>query len=255
MAVELKNKFNLEDVLSYGLLPLRFGQENPFETLQAYISLYLEEEVKAEGLIRHYEPFTRFLQVMSLSHGATLNVTNVARECYVKRTTVNDWIGILEDLLICYQILPFTQRAKRDLSAHPKFYFFDVGVYQALRPHSIKDTQSEIDGAGFEGLIAQHLIAWRDYTSEKHDIYFWRTRSGVEVDFVVFGALGFWAIEVKNAKTIRSEDLRSLVAFHEDYPEAKTILLYRGKERMLKNGILCLPCDEFLKDLHPNKAF
>ncbi len=252
MACELKEQFNLDDALKYGLLPLRFSYEDYRSTLQAYIDLYLEEEVKMEGLIRHFEPFTRFLQIMSLSHGAILNVTNISRECHVKRTTVNEWITILEDLLICYQINIFTQRAKRELSSHPKFYFFDAGVYRALRPKSIKDSESEINGAGLEGLVAQHLMAWKDYTNEKHEISFWRTRSGVEVDFVVFGALGFWAIEVKNTEKIRDEDLAALSAFHEDYPEAKTIFLYRGKERLLKNNILCLPCDEFFKALYPD---
>jgi len=254
MACELKELFILEDALLYGLVPLRFGHENPYETLQAYISLYLEEEVKAEGLIRNYEPFTRFLQVMSLSQGSPLNMTNIGRECFVKRTTVNNWICILEDLLIGFQLTMFTQRAKRELSAHPKFYFFDAGVYHALRPKSIKDSEAEIDGAGLETLVAQHLIAWRDYTPSKHDVNFWRTRSDVEVDFVVFGELGFWAIEVKNTTTIRPSDLRGLRTFQEDYPEAKTLFLYRGKERLLKNNVLCLPCDDFLKALQPGLA-
>jgi predicted AAA+ superfamily ATPase len=252
MACELEELFDIEDALAYGLLPLRFGQTNPYETLQAYIALYLEEEVKAEGLIRNYEPFTRFLQIMSLSQGSLLNITNVARECYVKRTTVHDWLSILDDLLICFSIDMFTQRAKRELSAHPKFYFFDTGVYRALRPKSIKDTQHEMDGVGLETLVAQHLMAWKDYTRESHDIYFWRTRSGVEVDFVVFGELGFWALEVKNSTTVRSEDVRALVTFKEDYPEAQTFLLYRGTERLVKNGVLCIPCDEFLRRVQPN---
>jgi predicted AAA+ superfamily ATPase len=187
-----------------------------------------------------------------LSHGSIVNVANIARECHVKRTTVNDWLSILEDLLICYQIDIFTHRAKRELSSHPKFYFFDAGVYHALRPHSIKDSEAEINGAGLEGLVAQHLVAWRDYTQEKHEIFFWRTRSGVEVDFVILGPLGFWAIEVKNADTVRGADVQGLVSFHEDYPEAKTILLYRGKERMLKNNVLCMPCEEFLLGLRPH---
>lgn len=253
MACELKEKFNLDASLRYGLLPLRFGFEDPAATLQAYIDLYVDEEVKMEGLIRHIEPFTRFLQVMSLSHGSILNVANIARECHVKRTTVNDWLSILEDLLISYQIDIFTHRAKRELSSHPKFYFFDAGVYHALRPHSIKDSDAEINGAGLEGLVAQHLVAWCDYTQEKHELFFWRTRSGVEVDFVMFGPQGFWAIEVKNTDTIRGTDLQGLVAFHEDYPEAKTILLYRGKERLLKNNVLCMPCEEFLLGLRPNE--
>lgn len=253
MACELQEKFNLEDALMYGLLPLRFNQEEPYETLQAYISLYLDEEVKAESLVRHYESFNRFLEMMSLSHGSLLNITNVARECYVKRTTAHDWITILEDLLICYQITIFTKRAKRDLSAHPKFYFFDAGVYRALRPRSLKDSVAEVDGAGLEGLVAQHLMAWKDYTTQPHDIHFWRTRSGVEVDFVVLGPLGFWAIEVKNSTTIRAEDVRGLTTFKEDYPEVTTILLYRGKERLLKNNVLCLPCEDFLKNVRPNE--
>lgn len=253
LASELKERFNLEDALAYGLIPVRFGQPDPFETLQAYISLYLEEEVKTEGLIRNYEPFTRFLQMMSLSHGSLLNLTNIARECFVKRTTVISWMSILEDLLICYQLPVFTQRAKRELSAHPKFYFFDAGVYRALRPKSIGDSIAEINGAGLEGLVAQHLIAWRDYTTQPHDIAFWRTRSGVEVDFVVHGSLGFWAIEVKNAESIRSEDLRPLNTFLQDYPEATAILLYRGKERLRKGAIWCLPCEEFLRSIEPQK--
>ena len=240
--------------MRYGLLPLRFGHEDPYDTLHAYISLYLEEEVKAEGLIRHYEPFTRFLHTMSFSHGSLLNISNVGQECQVKRTTVAEWLAILEDLLICYQLQIFTLRAKRELSAHPKFYFFDAGVFRALRPQSIGDTQSEIDGLALEGLIAQHLMAWKDYTQEKHTINFWRTRSGVEVDFIIFGPLGFWAIEVKNNATIRSDDIRSLEAFQDDYPEARTLLLYRGKERLLKNNVLCVPVDEFLLQLCPDIA-
>lgn len=253
MAYELKDKFNLDDALAYGLLPLRFGFDDPKATLQAYISLYIEEEVKAEGLIRRFEPFTRFLQVMSLSHGSQLNVANVARECHVKRTTVHEWIGILEDLLISFQLNIFTQRAKRELTAHPKFYYFDAGVYRTLRPVSIGDSESEVNGAGLEGLVAQHLVAWRDYTTEKHELNFWRTRSDKEVDFILYGPLGFWAIEVKNSDTIRSKDLSGLTAFGEDYPEAKLILLYRGKEKLLKNDILCLPCEDFLKKLCPDK--
>jgi predicted AAA+ superfamily ATPase len=253
MACELKEQFNIADALAYGLLPLRFSFADYRSALQAYIDLYVEEEVKMEGLIRQIEPFTRFLQVMALSHGTTLNVANIARECHVKRTTVTDWIAILEDLLISFQINMFTQRAKRELSVHPKFYLFDAGVYRALRPQSIKDSESEINGAGLEGLVAQHLLAWHDYTTEKHDLCFWRTRSGVEVDFVVFGQLGFWAIEVKNTEKIRLEDLQALSAFHEDYPEATTIFLYRGKERLLRNNILCLPCEDFLKALGPDK--
>src|SRR3990167_4829319 len=229
MACELKELFSLEDALLYGLLPLRFCQENPAEILAAYISLYLEEEVKTEGLIRNYGLFTRFLQTMSLSQGSILNTTNIARECYVKRTTVNDWISILEDLMIAYKIEIFEKRAKRSLSSHPKFYFFDVGVYRALRPQLIRDNPLETKGVSLETLVAQHLIAWRDYSTKKNDIFFWRTKSGVEVDFIAFGQLGFWAIEVKNNTKVHTSDVKNLIEFKKDYPESTPLLLYRGK--------------------------
>lgn len=252
MAVEIKNHFHLGEALLYGLLPLRFDAEDPKEMLEAYISLYIEEEVKAEGMIRQIEPFSRFLQAISFSHSSILNITNISTKCHVKRTTVSSWISILEEMLIAFQIQVFSNRAKRELSVHPKFYFFDPGVYRALRAYSIKDTPSELDGLALEGLVAQQLNAWKDYTSEKHILQFWRTRSGVEVDFVVFGPLGLWAIEVKNSASIIPSDLSSLSSFLEDYPEAKAIFLYRGKDRMVKKNVLCLPCEEFLKELVPN---
>ncbi len=252
MACELKDDFNFEEALSYGLLPLRFVHKDSLEFLKGYISLYIEEEVKVEGLVRNIEPFARFLEAMSFAHGGILNVSNIAKECQVKRTTVTSWISIIEDLLMGYQITVFEQRAKRELSAHPKFYFFDVGVYRALRPRSLLDSDSEINGAGLEGLVAQHLVAWRDYSAGKHTINFWRTRSGTEVDFVIHGSLGFWAIEVKNSTKVRPEDIRPLVTFLEDYPEARAFLLYRGTERQFIKNILCLPCEEFLKEIRPD---
>jgi len=253
MASELQHQFDFDEALKFGLLPLRFQEQNPSAFLQAYISLYLEKEIRSEGLIRRLEPFARFLQTLSFSHGSVLNIANVAQECAVSRTTVSQWISIIEDLLICYQIPIFSQRAQRQLSSHPKFYFFDAGVYRALRPQSLKDPSTELEGPALEGVVLQHLIAWRDYTAEKHNIFFWRTRAGAEVDFILYGPFGLWAIEVKNSHTVRPSDLRALKAFQGDYPEAKTILLYRGQERLLKENVLCLPCEDFLRSLVPNK--
>lgn len=253
MALELGELFNIEEALKYGLLPLRFDEASPLETLETYVALYLEEEVKAEGIVRNIEPFARFLQAISFSHGAQLNITNVARECMVKRTTVTSWISILEDLLIAFQLPIFTKRAKRELSVHSKFYYFDVGVFRTIRPQSIEDPITELEGSALEGLIAQHLMAWRDYTTGENELSFWRTRSGVEVDFVLHGSLGFFAIEVKNTRNISGDDIRPLKIFLEDYPEAKAVFLYRGTDRLMKGNILCMPCSEFLSNLKPNR--
>lgn len=254
MASELGERFNLEDALQKGLLPLVTGQSDAKDILHAYISLYLHEEIQMEGLVRNIENFSRFLEVISFSHSNILNVSNIARECSVKRKTVENYIIILEELLLAYQIPIFSKRSQRALSAHSKFYLFDSGVFSTLRPRGPLDRIDEINGASLEGLIAAQLRAWNDYSSEKHTISFWRTRSGVEVDFIIYGPKGFWAIEVKNSKTIAQEDIKALNTFSQDYPEAQLILLYRGNECIRRGNVLCLPCELFLKQLIPNQC-
>jgi predicted AAA+ superfamily ATPase len=145
----------------------------------------------------------------------------------------------------------FARRAQRELAAHPKFFFFDAGVFRANRLSGPLDSPSEIDGAALEGLVAQHLRAWCDYSAGKHQLYYWQTRSQVEVDFVVYGDSGLYALEVKNYSQVRQEDLRGLKSFGEDFPESHRWLLYRGKERFLRDGVLCVPCEEFLLQLKP----
>lgn len=253
MAAELGDLFSLESALTQGLLPLVSGQPDAVDMLHAYISLYLHEEIQMEGLVRHIESFSRFLEVISFSHANLLNVSNIARECLVKRKTVENYIIILEELLLAFQIPVFTKRAQRELSAHPKFYIFDSGVFHALRPRGPLDRNDEINGASLEGLVASHLRAWSDYSTEKHQICFWRTRSGVEVDFIVYGPQGFWAIEVKNAQHVSNTDIKGLNTFLVDYPEAQAILLYRGTECFRRGKVLCMPCELFLRNLIPNQ--
>jgi predicted AAA+ superfamily ATPase len=131
---------------------------------------------------------------------------------------------------------------------------FDAGVYVTLRPSGPLDRPEEIHGAAIEGLVAQHLRAWNAYGQEEHDLCYWRTRAGTEVDFVVYGPTGFWAIEVKNAQRVDRKDLRGLRSFVDDYPESRPILLYRGAERLSIEGILCVPCEDFLRQLTPGRG-
>ncbi len=138
---------------------------------------------------------------------------------------------------------------KREVVAHEKFYYFDCGVYRSIRPCGPLDRPHEIDGAALETLVFQNLAAWIDNRDGPEKLYFWRTQNGKEVNFVVYGPERFIAIEVKNTDRIRPEDLRGLKAFIDDYPEAKTLLLYRGNERIETDGILCINVEEYLLSL------
>lgn len=252
MAAELKERFELKAALKFGVLPLVMASENPEEVLKAYVTLYLKEEIQMEGLVRNLGHFSRFLEALSFSHGACLNISNVARECQIERKVVEGYVGIVEDLLLGFRIPTFHKRAKRALTTHPKFYFFDPGVYRSIRPSGPLDRPEEIGGAALEGLVAEHLRAWIAYHHPDHELYFWRTREGSEVDFILYGPNHLFAIEVKNSSRVRPEDLRPLQAFLEDYPEGQCFLLYRGNERLFQKGMLCLPCEDFLRNLMPD---
>jgi predicted AAA+ superfamily ATPase len=95
--------------------------------------------------------------------------------------------------------------------------------------------------------------AWIDYSEGGRTLSFWRTKAGTEVDFVVYGPGGFWALEVKQSATVRAADLRGLKAFRDDYPEATLRLLYRGDDSLEVDGIRCVPCDAFLRHLVPGE--
>lgn len=253
MAMELGKRFKLDTALRQGMLPVVWGAEEPLAVLDAYNALYLHEEVQMEGLVRNIGAFARFLQAMSFSHAAVLNLANVSREAQVSRKTVEGYLEIIEDLLLGFRIDVFSKRAKRELAAHPKFYFFDTGVFRANRPVGPLDAAAELDGAALEGLVAQHLRAWCSYSAGKHNLHYWQTRSRTEIDFVIYGESGLYAIEVKNARRIDSSDLTALKHFAEDYPQSHRYLLYRGEDRLKRDGILCMPCEEFLLALRPDR--
>lgn len=252
MAAELKEKFSLENALIYGMIPLIHDSPNPTQDLKTYVALYMKEEVQMEGLVRNIDQFARFLEAISFSQGSVLNYSNVGRDCGVSSKTVENYVSILEDLLLGFTLPIFTKKAKRILSVHSKFYFFDAGVYQAIRPRGPLDYPEEIQGLALETLIAQHLRAWLDYSDKEGELYFWRTKSKLEVDFIIYGEIGFYAIEVKNSDKIKPEDLLPLNEFQKDYETCQCILLYRGKEKIQKGNILCMPVTDFLLQLIPN---
>lgn len=253
IAAELKD-WNLNKALDRGQLPLTWRVANATDILRTYLALYMEQEVKNEGIVRNLPAFARFLEVISFSQGALLNAAQIAREIGISRNTVTSYLEILKDLLLSFHLPVFSKRAKRHLVSHDKFYFFDCGVFRSIRPKGPLDRPEEVSGAALEGLVAQHLRCYLDYSGINGNLYFWRTKSGNEVDFIVYGENIFWAIEVKFTANIRDADLSGLVSFGEDYPEAKRFFLYQGKEQLNKKGITCLPCELFLRELKPVKS-
>jgi predicted AAA+ superfamily ATPase len=250
-AHEMGDDFDLDRALTIGMVPLIVTSSTPEKTQRSYIDLYLNEEVKEEGLTRNVGDFARFLEAVAFSQGSVLNASEVARDSAVKRTTVDSYLSILEDLLIAVRIPVFARRAKRAVIRSGKFYFFDCGLFAGMRPKGPLDDAFSLQGVALETLVMQHLRAWIEYAASDVKLYFWRTRGGSEVDFVLYGHETFLAIEVKNTRQPRARDLSGLKTFHHDYPEAQPLLLYRGSERKQRDGIPWIPVDEFLRAITP----
>ena len=130
MAAELGKRFNFEQALHHGLLPVVLASDSPDEVLRSYAALYLREEVQMEGLVRNIGNFSRFLEAISFSHSSVLNISNVARECEVERKVVEGFVAILVDILLGYTVPIFTKKAKRKLVCASKVLSVRHGCFQ-----------------------------------------------------------------------------------------------------------------------------
>ena len=245
-AVELGSSFDLRRSITLGHLPTVHVADDPARYLAGYVGTYLREEVVAEAMTRNLDAFTRFLTAASFSQAGVLSTATVARECGVNRKTVESYFDLLGDLLIAFRLPVFQRRAKRALTTHPKFYFFDAGVYRAIRPKGALDPVEEIDGAAIETLVAQELRAINDSLELGYAMSFWRTSAGQEVDFVLYGERGLVAIEVKRSSRYNERDLASLRTFGEDYPMAERYLMYGGERTYEADGIRVVPLAQAL---------
>ena len=246
---ELGIDFRLEHTLKFGQLPGAYVEEDPKRFLESYVKTYLREEIQQEGLTRSLGAFSRFLEAASFSQGSLLNMSAVARDCSVERKVVENYFSILEDLLLAYQVPVFSKKAKRRITAHPKFYFFDVGVYRTIRPAGPLDFPEEIEGIAFESLLFQELTAINDYYNLGYTLYYWRTSNNIEVDFVMYGNKGIKAFEVKRTGKVKESMLKGLKFFLRDYPMAKAYFVYGGHDVMRDEEIEIIPIELFLKDL------
>lgn len=248
-AAEMGRDFDLERAIRFGQLPAIAANRAPHKYLKSYVQTYLREEVQQEGLTRNLGNFSRFLETASFSQGSPLNISEVARESALDRKVIDSYFGILEDLMIGIRIPVFTKRARRRLVAHPKFYFFDAGVYRAVRPMGPLDTPEEADGAGLETLVLQELRALNDALGLEYEIFYWRTSDGTEVDFVLYGPRGLLAFEVKRSGRYKRGDLTGLRALKTDYPSAQCFLLYGGESVRQESGVAVLPVQQCLPRL------
>ncbi|MCB4791670.1 MAG: AAA family ATPase [Elusimicrobia bacterium] len=250
---EIKD-INLLRSLNHGLIPSHYLQqeEEASKSLKAYVQDYLKQEVFDEGLTRNIPAFSRFFDAMAFSHGELTNYLNIARDCAIDAKTVKEYYQILVDTLLGRIIEPFSKRQSRQvITKASKFYLFDVGAAGSLINRKLVDERGEAFGRAFEHLIFMELNAYSSYSDKNYKINFWRTKSGLEVDFIL--AEGEVAIEVKGAKTINSSDLRPLNAFIEEVKPKKAILVCNEGRKRVVGPVSIMPWRNFLEKLWTGK--
>lgn len=251
VSTELKS-IDLLRALNHGLIPSHYLTDQYQKSLRAYVTDYLKEEVFAVGLARNVPAFSRFFEAMGYSHGELINFSNIARDCGVDSKTVKEYYQILEDTLLGTMIAPFKKRQSRQvISTAPKFYLFDVGVAGALTHRRLTEERGEHFGRAFEHFIFMELRAHRSLSELHYAINFWRTKSGLEADFVLGD--GQVAIEVKGTQRVERSELRPLIAFREEYAPRQVIVVCNERMERVHDGIRILPWRVFLRELWGGK--
>ena len=242
--------FDIIKAVNRGMLPTHYlatSDRQVLKRMQAYISVYLKEEIAAEALVRKLTSFNRFMEVAALTDGEMVNYNNIAQDCGVDAKTVKEYFAILQETLIGYMVPAFTRTVKRRLNQAPRFYYFDVSLPNyLLHRHDMQPGSADF-GHAFEHLMIQELTAFLGYHDSESVLSYWHTYSGYEVDAVIGDAEV--AIEFKAVKEVQSKHLRGLKAFKEEHPEVRLIIVSLDVAPRLFNGVEVMPVNHFLQEL------
>ena len=251
-AAELDFSVPTAQLLRFGAMPLSVNapdDEAREDFLRAYVTTYLAEEIRAEGLVRDLGSFSRFLAVASLAAGQTTNVSGIARDAGVSRETVRGYFDVLVDTLIGSWLPAHRPRAKIKEVAQPKFYWFDPGVLHAAAGGFDQPLPADWNGVLLEHLVHHEIRSRIHYAGVKGSLGYWATPNGSEVDFVWWHGRNVVAIEVKNGRELRPQFKKGIDAFLAGTP-ARSYVVYRGDRELEMAGTRVLPLESFLRRLH-----
>jgi uncharacterized protein len=230
---EIHEKYSLEEMLSYGSLPpVALAIENiRKDILNSYVETYIREEIHAEGIIRNIGSFSKFLDMAASQFGEQLNYSEVARECQLPVMTIKTYYEILEDTLIGVVLHPYRKSLRKRLSAHPKVYFFDNGVTNAINKYVGEIFDASLLGRLFEQFIVCETYRLIKYRQSNVQLFYWRTNTGSEVDILLEKNKNIIAaFEIKCSKTISGSHLSGLRSFRSDHPDVPCFLISRVDE-------------------------
>ncbi len=245
---ELGEDFDLQRVLRFGSIPLVWQATDPRATLEAYVQLYVREEIRAEAIVRNLPAFLRFLPVAALFHGQVINVAGLARDAAAARTTVEGYLGIIQDTLVATLLPAFEGRLRVRERQHPKLYWVDPGIVRAAK-RDLGPVGAEERGPLLEGWALMVLRAHNAAADLFDEIFYWAPAQArqTEVDFLLRHGKDHLALEVKAGPRFSTPQLAGLRAIA-DLPRLRRRVLVNLGDRSLKtsDGIEVWPLGRFL---------
>ena len=249
---EIADVFELDDVLTYGTLPVVFGKtpDEKRDVLEAYAHVYLKEEIQQEGIVRNLGGFSRFLDVAAAQFGEQVSFSSVGRDCALPVRTVQSYYEILEDTLVGFRLEPWRRSLRKRLSGHPKFYFFDNGVTNAVNRRLTGTPDRPLLGRLFEQFIVLETFRYLHYARSEARMFFWRTGHGAEVDLILERDQKIQAaVEIKFAETVAGADLSGMRAFREEHPEAPGMVVCTARNNYELDGFRVMGWRKYLSGL------
>ncbi|MBI4646766.1 MAG: DUF4143 domain-containing protein, partial [Bacteroidia bacterium] len=254
---EIRDIGRLEEVLVYGTLPpviITSNLHRRRDILVAYTETYIREEIQAEGIIRKVGSFSRFIDMAAAQFGEQVSYSEIARECQLPVMTVKSYYEILEDTLIGIVLKPYRKSIRKRLAAHPKVYFFDNGVVNAINGHLGELNDHSLAGRLFEQFIICETYRHLKYFQSNVQIYYWRTNTGAEVDLLLVRNNRITgAFEIKYSGQIGSTHLTGLRAFNDDNPGVPCYVICRADQPYTIGNVKIINWQDYLKIL--NKLF
>jgi predicted AAA+ superfamily ATPase len=241
--------------LTYGFLPSILTSSDPWADLEDYVTLYLKEEIQQEAIIRNLDGFSRFLNSVAMTNSQQLNFTQIGNDAQVPPRTVREYYQVLEDTLIGNILPPYEKTIKRKAVSTAKFYLFDPGITNFLLGRKSVSKKSTEFGELFEQAIFCELKAYFDYQKHNQCLFYWRSSSKFEVDFLVRTKADDWiAIEVKSSSNPSERDYRGIMALEEELAlKRKFVVCFTPQPRKTQAGIEILPFRIFLEILWNNE--
>ena len=245
--------FQLDRAVQNGMIPRHYLVEDATDRLEAYVKVYLDEEIRDEAAVQDVDVFERFMEVAAISDGEMLNYSNIASDCGVSAKTVKSYYQILYDTLLGYEIPAYRKVVKRPVVQAPKFYYFDVGLANYLMGRYALKRGTDDYGHAFEHFVMQEIIAYRGYFRRREEISYWHTYNDQEVDAVIGDAKV--AIEIKSSEQVKTSHKKGLKAFKEEHPECRLILVSHDPITRVSGDVELINISDFLRMLWDGEIF